>query len=312
MPPGKIAFIFPGQGAQYSGMGHRLALTYPEARAVFDQADRALGFPISRICFEGPDEELRRTENTQPSILTVSAAAFRVLEERGVRPDFLAGHSLGEYSALVAGGALPFADAVRLVRSRGQYMQQAVPEGVGAMAAILGLAPELVAVACEAVREDQVVAPANFNSRVQVVVAGHRGAVERAIEEARRRGARRAQLLPVSAPFHCSLMLPAEERLGRDLDSLEFSPLEIPLVTNVDAGVVTDGEAARDGVRRQPSRPVLWLQTIELLLDQGVDTFIEVGPGKVLSGLVRSIEKSVTMLNAEDDASVARTIAALA
>lgn len=307
----KIAFMFPGQGAQYSGMGRSLSRRWSEARAVFDDADRTLGFGISSLCFEGPDEELKRTENTQPAILTTGVAAYSVLDAEGIRPDFVVGHSLGEYGALVAGGALSFEAAVQLVRSRGRYMQEAVPDGHGAMAAILGLSHDQVRDVCDAVRHDEVVAPANFNSPVQTVIAGHRGAVERAVDEARRQGAKRAILLPVSAPFHCSLMLPAEERLSHDLDLLAFHDLEIPLVSNVDARVVTDREAARDAVKRQPSRPVRWHESIELLLGQGVDTFVEVGPGKVLSGLVRSIEKSVTMLNAEDEDSINRTLAAL-
>ena len=311
MPSRKIAFMFPGQGAQYPGMGRSLAAHYPEARQVFDRADRALGFALSALCFEGSQEALQLTENTQPSILTTAVAAYQVLARRGVEPSYVAGHSLGEYGALVAAGAIPFEAAVRLVRSRGRYMQEAVPAGAGAMAAVLGLSAEQVTAACEAARNGDVVAPANFNSPVQVVIAGHRAAVERAVAEAKARGARRAVMLPVSAPFHCSLMRPAEERLAGDLDGLEFSDPAIPLVTNVDASFVTDRDGARDALKRQPSRPVRWHETVALLLNSGVDTFIEVGPGKVLSGLVRSIDKSVTMLNAEDEDSVNQTLAAL-
>ena len=304
--------MFPGQGAQYPGMGKSLADAWPEAGDVFDRADRALGFPISALCFEGTEGQLKLTENTQPSILTTAVAAYAVLASQGVGPAYVAGHSLGEYGALVAAGAIPFETAVRLVRNRGRYMQEAVPEGEGAMAAILGLPPDQVAAACEAVRNGEVVAPANFNSPVQVVIAGHRGAVERAVREAKSRGARLTVLLPVSAPFHCSLMQPAEERLGKDLDALEFRDLAVPLVANVDARVVTDGDAAREALKRQPSRPVRWQETIELLLGLGVDTFVEVGPGKVLGGLIRSIDKSVTMLSAEDRDSVGQTLTALA
>jgi [acyl-carrier-protein] S-malonyltransferase len=307
----RIAFVFPGQGAQYSGMGRSLAAAFPEARDVFDRADRALGFPISHLCFHGSESDLRRTENTQPAILTTAVAAFRVLSARGLVPAYVAGHSLGEYAAIVAGGAMAFEDAVRVVRDRGRYMQEAVPEGVGAMAAILGLAPDEVDAACAAVRGEDVVAPANFNSPLQVVIAGHRRAVERAVEEAKRRGARGAALLPVSAPFHCSLMGPAEERLRADLDALKLADLSVPLITNVDARIVTSAEDARDALERQPTRPVRWQETVALLARSGVDTCVEVGPGKVLCGLVRSIEKSVTMLNAGDEDSVHRTLAAL-
>jgi len=309
--PSKIAFMFPGQGSQYAGMGRGLAVSHPSARAVFDDADRALGFPISRLCFEGPEEDLKLTENTQPAILAASMAAFRVLDERGLRPDFVAGHSLGEYTALVAAGSIGFTEAVSLVRRRGRYMQEAVPVGEGAMAAILGLGAEAVAALCERVREDQVVAPANFNSPAQVVIAGHLGAVERAVAGARDAGARRAVMLPVSAPFHSTLMRPAEERLSRDLDAIEFGALRFPLITNVDARPISGGCEAREALKRQTSRPVRWHQTVRLLVDSGVGTFVEVGPGKVLTGLVRSVDKSVTMLNAEDESSLDQVLAAL-
>lgn len=312
MSSSNIAFLFPGQGAQYSGMGSSLAQAFPEAREIFDRADRALGFPISELCFRGSSEDLARTENTQPSVLTTAVAAASVLTSRGVSPAYVAGHSLGEYGALVSAAGIPFEVAVALVRKRGRYMQEAVPEGVGAMAAILGLGPREVASACEAASAGEVVQPANFNSPMQVVIAGHKAAVERAVAESKARGARRAMVLPVSAPFHCSLMQPAETRLTRDLDGLEFRDLTIPLVTNVDARVIRSGEAARDALKRQPSRPVRWQETIELLVRSGIETFIEVGPGKVLSGLVRSIEKSVTMLHAEDEESVDQTLAVLA
>ncbi len=303
--------MFPGQGAQYAGMGRELAEGFPSVAALFGEADQALGFAISKLCFEGPEEELKLTENTQPALLTTAVGAFKVLSERGLMPDFVAGHSLGEYSALVAAGSLDFSSAVSLVRNRGRYMQEAVPVGEGAMAAILGLDSDAVRAVCERVQESEVVTPANFNSPVQIVIAGHRPGVERAIIEAKSAGARRALLLPVSAPFHCSLMLPAEKRLSEDLDAIDFGDLQFPVVTNVDAQAVRTGSEAREAVRRQTSRPVRWHETVRFLLDSGVDTFIEVGPGKVLTGLLRSIEKSVTMLNAEDEASLGQALATL-
>jgi [acyl-carrier-protein] S-malonyltransferase len=292
-------------------MGAGLARAFPEAAGVFREADEVLGFSISGMAFEGSDEELRRTENTQPAILTASVAAWRVLDARGLRPDYVAGHSLGEYSALVAAGGILFPDAVAVVRKRGRYMQEAVPEGVGGMAAILGLDPESVRRACEAAGHGEVVEPANFNSPAQVVIAGHREAVERAATGAKAMGAKRAVMLPVSAPFHSSLMKPAEERLRAELGAIGFRDLGCPLVTNVDARPVTGGPSAREALGRQPSSPVRWEESMRFLLDSGVDTFVEIGPGKVLSGLLRSIEKSVTMHNAEDEDSVHRTLSAL-
>ena len=303
--------MFPGQGSQHAGMGKALADSIPEVAATYDEADRALEFPISKLCFEGPEETLKLTENTQPAILATAVATFRAFEARGARPDFVAGHSLGEYSALVAAGALDFPSAITMVRKRGRYMQEAVPVGVGAMAAILGLDVDSVSRVCDQARNGEVVSPANINSPRQIVIAGNRQAVERAAELAREAGARRAILLPVSAPFHCSLMLPAEERLGVDLDAMEFRDLTCPLVTNVEAKTVTLGAEARRALKLQVSRPVLWDPTIRLLLDHGVRTFVEVGPGKVLTGLVRSVDKSVTMLNAEDENSLDRALAAL-
>ena len=254
---------------------------------------------------------IQATENTQPAILTTSTALFRVLEEKGIRPDFVAGHSLGEYSALVAAGALKLADAAPLVRRRGRYMQEAVPVGDGAMAALLGLDLPAVLLVCERAAEGQVVSPANLNSPGQVVIAGARQAVERAVTIAKESGAKRAILLQVSAPFHCSMLMPAEERLSVDLDACTFSDLRCPLVTNVDARPIQKGEEARDALKRQVSRPVRWQETIQRLLDEGVRAFVEVGPGKVLLGLVRSIDKSVTMLNAEDEKSVENAVSAL-
>ena len=304
----RIACVFPGQGSQYRGMGRQMAEAYPIARETFERADAALGFPLSRLCFEGDEEELKRTENTQPAILTVSFACYRVLEQAGVRPDFVAGHSLGEYTALCAAGSLAFEEAVVLVRRRGQYMQEAVPLGQGAMAAILGASAELVERVCREAAHGQVCAPANFNSPQQIVIAGHTAAVERGIALARERGARRAVLLPVSAPFHCALIRPAEERLAEDLARVAFADLTIPLVNNVDAALITSGEAARDGLRRQVSRPVRWEESVRRLLAEGVTTFIEVGPGRVLSGLIRAIDRSVRTLAVEDPASLEETL----
>ncbi len=307
----KTAFVFPGQGAQYPGMGRDIAEKFPVARTAFAEADRALGFPISRLCFEGPEEDLKLTENTQPAILTMSAAAFRVFEEKGIRPDFVAGHSLGEYSALVAAGALKLSQAAPLVRQRGKYMQEAVPVGAGAMAALLGLDLSSVQSVCERAAEGQVVSPANLNSPGQIVIAGNREAVERAVNLAKEAGAKRAILLQVSAPFHCALLMPAEKQLAVDLDRCSFADLRCPLVTNVDAQLIRTGAEARDALKRQVSRPVRWQETIQRLLDEGVRTFVEVGPGKVLLGLIRSIDKSVTMLNAEDEKSVENAVSAL-
>jgi len=274
-------------------MGKLLADAFPAARHVFEEADAALGFAISRLCFEGPDGQLKLTENTQPALLTVSIAAYAVLQERGWQPDFVAGHSLGEYSALVAAGSLAFPDAVRLVRLRGQYMQQAVPPGVGAMAALLKLPEARLDEVLHQAAQGEIVSAANFNSPDQVVIAGHAGAVNRAVELARAAGARRAVLLPVSAPFHCALMAPAQERLRADLDSTTFGDLAIPLVNNWQAREIRGGAEAREGLYRQVPNPVLWTQTIRCLAAQGVTRFIEVGAGTVLTGLLRSIDSSL-------------------
>jgi [acyl-carrier-protein] S-malonyltransferase len=274
-------------------MGKALAGAYPAARRVFEEADEALGFAISRLCFEGPEDQLKLTENTQPALLTVSIAAFEVLRALGCAPDYVAGHSLGEYSALVAAGSLRFADAVRLVRKRGQYMQAAVPPGVGAMAAILKL-PEgkLDAVMAEAA-QGEVVSAANLNSPDQVVIAGHAGAVNRAMELAKAAGARRAVLLPVSAPFHCALMAPAQERLRADLDATEFRGLACPLVNNWQAREIRSGAEAREGVYQQVPNPVRWLETIRYLAARGVARYVEVGAGGVLTGLLRNIDPAL-------------------
>jgi [acyl-carrier-protein] S-malonyltransferase len=274
-------------------MGKDAAAVYPRAREAYEVADRALGFSISRLCFEGPDEDLRLTEKTQPAILATSAALFAVLRAEGARPDVVAGHSLGEYSALVAAGALDLDEAVRIVRNRGRYMQEAVPVGVGAMAAVLGLPAPDVALLCHEASQGQVVEPANLNGGGQVAIAGHREAVDRAMALALSRGAKRAIPLAVSAPFHCRLMEPAAARLAQDLASVEFSDLEVPLFTNVDASPITTGGEARDALVRQVASPVRWEEIIESMLSSGVTRFVEVGPGKVLAGLVRKIDRSV-------------------
>jgi [acyl-carrier-protein] S-malonyltransferase len=309
---GKVAFVFPGQASQYPGMGKELAEKNAIARAVFEEADKALGFSISKMCFAGTEEDLKQTANTQPAILACSVAAFRVAAEKGLQADFVAGHSLGEYSALVAAGALRFADAVQLVRKRGQYMQDAVPAGVGAMAAILGLSPAVVADACKRAAENEVCTPANQNSPEQTVISGHATAVKRAVEIASQLGAKRAVILPVSAPFHCALMMPAQEKLTADLDKTAFSDLSVPLVTNVDADTETTGNEAKDALVRQVSMPVRWEESVRLLIDEGVNTFVEVGPGRVLTGLLRQIERSVAALNIEDEKSLATTLEKIA
>jgi [acyl-carrier-protein] S-malonyltransferase len=300
----RVAFIFPGQGSQYPGMGRELAEKYPSAREVFDSADRALGFALSRLCFEGPAEQLQLTANTQPAILAVSAAVTAVLNEMGVRADYVAGHSLGEYSALVAAGALKLVDAVQIVRKRGEYMQQAVPVGEGAMAALLGLDLGILEEICREAAQGEVVSPANLNSPGQVVIAGNKAAVERATELAKNRGAKRAIPLNVSAPFHCALMQPAADRLARDLDAVEFSAPAIPLVNNVDAQVVRAGEAARNGLKRQVTAPVRWEESIRRLRSEGVEVFVETGPGKVLSGLLRQTDRQAECLRVDDLASL--------
>jgi len=309
-----LAFIFPGQGSQAPGMGRGLAESFPAARAVFEEADEALGFRLSELCFGGPAEELQLTENTQPAILTVSVAALRAMESEGFpRPDFVAGHSLGEYSALVAAGALSLGDAVRVVRRRGRYMQEAVPVGEGAMAAVLGADLEAVRAACdEARREGEVCDPANINSPGQIVIAGSAAAVERAIPLLKARGAKRAVPLKVSAPFHSALMLPAQERLAADLAGVEFKDPRVPLVTNVDARVVRTAGEARESLVRQVSRPVRWRESVELLASEGAETFVEVGPGKVLSGLVRQTAPGARCLNVEDAAGLRAAAEALA
>jgi len=309
---GKVAFVFPGQASQYSGMGKELAEKYPVARAVFDEADKALGFSVSKLCFEGTEDDLKLTANTQPAILTVSVAAGRVLAEKGVAPDFVAGHSLGEYSALVAAGSVKFADAVKLVHKRGTYMQEAVPAGQGAMAAIMGLSPAVVQDACKRAAEGEICSPANLNSPEQTVISGHAGAVKRAVEIASQLGAKRSMVLPVSAPFHSALMMPAQEKLEKDLNAAKFEDLQVPLVTNVDADSIRQGEEARSALIRQVTMPVRWEESMRMLLDEGVNTFVEVGPGRVLTGLMRQIERSVATLNVEDEKSLQATVEKIA
>ena len=289
-----LAFLFPGQGSQFAGMGKTLAEAHVEARQVFEEADDALGFRLSTLCLEGPEEDLKRTENTQPALLTVSVAAFRVLAAKGVLPEYVAGHSLGEYSALVASGALAFRDAVQLVRKRGRFMQEAVPSGVGAMAALLKLpVGKLDGILVEAA-QGEVVSAANFNSPDQVVIAGHAGAVARAMELAKAAGAKRAVPLAVSAPFHCALMKPAQERMGHELDAVQFVDLQIPLVNNWRAVETRTAAEAREGLFEQIPNPVRWTETILFIAARGISRFVEVGPGAVLTGLLRHIDPNLT------------------
>jgi len=303
-----IAFLFPGQGSQAVGMGKDLAEHYAVARQTFAEADDSLGYKLSQLCFEGPEDQLRLTEITQPAILTASVAAWRVLQERGLRPAFVAGHSLGEYSAHVAAGTVSFADAVRTVRNRGKYMQEAVPVGVGTMAAILGMAPEKVAAVCTDAAQGEVCEPANINSPEQIVISGHTAAVERATKLADERGAKRAKILPVSAPFHSSLMKPAQDRLAGDLQALKFENPSVPVLCNVDAALVATADTGRDALVRQVTGSVKWDQSMRALIAKGVDTFVEVGPGKVLCGLMRQIDRAKTAVNVEDEASLAKTL----
>jgi len=305
---GSIAFLFPGQGSQAIGMSKDLAEQYPIARETFEEADEALGYKLSQACFEGPEDQLRLTEITQPAILTASVAAWRVVNENGLTPRFVAGHSLGEYSAHVAAGTLSFADAVRTVRHRGKYMQEAVPVGVGTMAAILGMEFDKVAEVCRDASQGEVCEPANINSPEQIVISGHTAAVERATKLADERGAKRAKVLQVSAPFHCSLMKPAQDRLAIDLSSITFSKPAAGVVCNVDAALLEDGDDSRDALIRQVTGSVKWEQSMRLLIEQGVDTFVEIGPGRVLCGLMRQIDRSQKCLNVADEASLQKTL----
>ena len=308
-----IAYIFPGQGSQTPGMGKDLAEKFEAAEQIFEEADNALGFALSELCFNGPAEDLQLTENTQPAILTTSIAALRAMESEGFsRSTFVAGHSLGEYSALVAAGTLSLADAVKTVRARGRYMQEAVPVGTGAMAAILGSDIETVNAACAEAAQGQVCSAANINSPGQIVIAGDAAAIDRAIPILKERRAKRAMKLNVSAPFHCALMKPAQDRLAIDLERISLTDANVPVITNVDAAPQQNADKLRDSLVRQVSQPVRWLESVEFLINQGVQTFIEIGPGKVLSGLVRQIDRSVRCLNVEDEASLRAAHEALA
>ena len=303
-----IAFLFPGQGSQAVGMGKELAANYAVARQTFEEADDALRYKLSQLCFEGPEDKLKLTEITQPAILTASIAAFRVLRERSPKPDFVAGHSLGEYSAHVAAGTLKFVDALRAVRNRGQYMQEAVPVGVGAMAAILGMTLDKVTEVCHESAQGEVCQPANINSPEQIVVSGHTAAVQRAIHLATERGAKKAVSLPVSAPFHCALMQPAQDHLAIDLQKLDFQNPSCPVISNVDAALISEAEPARAALIRQVTGSVQWEPSIRMLIEKGINMFVEVGPGKVLWGLMRQIDRSKTCLTVGDEASLQKTL----
>ena len=306
-----LAYIFPGQGSQSPGMGKNLAENFAVARQVFEEADEAVGFSISKMCFEGSAEELQLTENTQPAILTVSVAAWRVMRSEGfVSPSFVAGHSLGEYSANVAAGALSLTDAVRAVRKRGKYMQEAVPVGTGAMAAVMGATVEDIERICREAADDQICSPANINSANQVVIAGHTEAVERATQLLQG-VAKRVVKLNVSAPFHCALMMRAQDRLKTDLESLWFSDPEVPVIANVSATPISTGIEAREALIKQVSSPVRWLESIQFLMSAGINTAVEIGPGKVLCGLMRQISREVKCLNVEDADSLNSSRAAL-
>lgn len=307
----RTAWIFPGQGSQRVGMGKGLAEAFPESRAVFDEADDALGFALSTLCFEGPEDRLQMTANTQPAILATSVAAHRALAARGARAALVAGHSLGEYSALVVAGSLSLREAVTIVRRRGEYMQEAVPVGVGAMAAVLGLDLPAIEKACREAAGDEVVAPANINSPGQVVIAGHAGAVDRASELCKAAGAKKTVRLPVSAPFHSPLMRPAQQRLEKDLERAAITDPSPPLVNNVEARVVTTGAECREGLVRQVSAPVRWQECVECLVLEGVDTFVELGPGRVLAGLVKRISKGAGVFSVEDPESLEQAVAGL-
>lgn len=306
----KIAFIYPGQGAQYAGMGKEIYQKYQEAREIFERADEALGFSISELCFEGPEEELMKTENTQPAILTVSVALTKVLQKRGIKAEVTAGLSLGEYSSLVLAEALDFEDAARLVKNRGKYMQEVVPQGVGTMAAILGLENEAVEEICRIASQVGIVEPANYNCPGQLVISGEVKAVEKAVELAKEKGAKRAVVLAVSAPFHCSMLKKAGELLEKDLEKIEIKELKIPVISNVTANYVTR-EEVKDLLIKQVSHPVLWEQSVKRMIEDGVDTFVEIGPGKTLTGFVKKIDRTKAAYNFEDEESLLKTLSAL-
>jgi len=305
-------FLFPGQGSQSVGMGKDLAAASPAAARVWAEADATLGLPLSRLCFEGPEADLALTANTQPAVLTASVAAATALAERGITPALAAGHSLGEYSALVAAGALAFADAVRLVRRRGEFMQEAVPVGTGAMAALLGMELAGAEEACAQAAQGEVVGVANINSPGQIVIAGHRGAVERAVKLAAERGGKKSMLLPVSAPFHCALMKPAADRLAAALERVTVTPPRIPVVRNVDAGLTTTAEEVKPFLVRQVASPVRWTDCLARLAREGGDVWLEVGPGRVLAGLLKRPLDGARGHNVEDAASLDEAVAALA
>lgn len=307
-PISPIVFMFPGQGSQQVGMGRELAALYPVAKETFEEADEALGYKLSELCFEGPEDQLRLTEITQPAILTASVAAWRVLQSQGITPSYVVGHSLGEYSANVAAGTLSFADAVGTVRNRGKYMQEAVPVGVGAMAAIVAMAAEEVEKVCAECAQGEVCQAANLNSPDQTVISGSKAAVERATVLAKKRGAKRALILPVSAPFHCALMQPAQDRLAADLHALNFHDPDVPVMCNVDAVLVTTADASRDALTRQVTGAVQWVKSMQGLIALGVENFVEVGPGKVLCGLMKQIDKTRACVNVQDEDSLQKTM----
>lgn len=308
---GKLAFVFPGQGAQTVGMGQALADAYPEAAAVFDRAGSALASDMRALCFEGPEEELKKTENTQPAILTASYAVLEVLRQKGFSPDVTAGLSLGEYTALVCAGAFSFEDAVKTVRQRGKFMQEEVPQGVGAMAAIMGIEDSLVIEACEHASQFGICEPANFNCPQQLVIAGEVAAVEKGVEKAKALGAKKAVMLPVSAPFHTSMLKGAGEKLAGVLDAITVNTPEIPVVSNVTAAVYPGAGSVQDLLVRQVSNPVRWGECVQTMIDMGVDCFVEVGPGNALSKFIKRVSKEVTILNVEDPESLEKALEVL-